>query len=206
MLWFSKKARLRRKLGDPIVIVSGLPRSGTSMMMKMLDASGIEIVTDAVRTADEDNPKGYFEYERVKDLDKAGDKSWVADHRGKVVKIISFLLKDLPDDNYYKVIFMRRDLDEVLASQNKMLVRRGEKGSDAGDEEMKRLYTNHLGKVQMMFDAKENFELLDVHYRQVIENPREQAEAVARFLELSDRTDAMAGAVDRTLYRNRSQA
>ena len=122
------------------------------------------------------------------------------------MKAISFLLKDLPDDNDYRVIFMRRDLDEVLASQNKMLVRRGEKGSDANDEKMKRLYTNHLGKVQMMFDSRENFELLDVHYRQVIDNPREQAEAVARFLELSDRTDAMAGAVDRTLYRNRSQA
>ena len=185
----------KRKYGDDVIVVSGLPRSGTSMMMKMLDASGLPIMTDHERTADEDNPKGYFEFERVKDLDKGGDKSWVADHRGKVVKIISFLLKDLPDDNYYKVIFMRRDLDEVLASQNKMLVRRGEQGSDAGDEEMKRLYTNHLGKVQMMFDTKQNFELLDVHYRQVIENPREQAEAVARFLELSDRTDAMAGAV-----------
>ena len=153
-----------------------------------------------------DNPKGYFEYERVKELDKGGDKNWVADHRGKVVKIISFLLKDLPDDNLYKVIFMRRNLDEVLASQNKMLVRRGEQGGQAGDEEMKRLYTNHLGKVEMMFSSKPNFELLDVHYRQVVENPREQAARVSRFLELSNRAEAMAGAVDRQLYRNRRQA
>ncbi len=206
MFWFSKRARLRRKLGSAIVVVSGLPRSGTSMMMKMLEASGLEIVTDAVRSADEDNPKGYFEYERVKELDKGGDKNWVADHRGKVVKIISFLLKDLPDDNLYNVIFMRRDLDEVLASQNKMLVRRGEQGGQAGDEEMKRLYTNHLGKVEMMFSSKPNFELLDVHYRQVVENPREQAARVSRFLELSNRAEAMAGAVDRQLYRNRRQA
>ena len=90
---------LKRKLGPPIVVVSGLPRSGTSMMMKMLDAGGLEIVTDRERSADEDNPKGYFELERVKELDKDGaDKSWMRDHRGRVVKVISFLLKDLPDD------------------------------------------------------------------------------------------------------------
>ena len=123
-----------------------------------------------------------------------------------MIKIISFLLKDLPDDNCYNVIFMRRDLDEVLASQNKMLVRRSEQGGDTGDEEMKRLYTNHLGKVELMFRSRLNFELLDVHYRQVVENPLEQAAHVSRFLELSDCADTMASAVDGQLYRNRRQA
>jgi hypothetical protein len=104
--------------------MSGLPRSGTSMMMKMLDAAGLPIVTDAIRTADIDNPKGYYELERVKDLEKETDKSYIRDARGKVLKVISFLIKDLPDDNQYRIIFMRRDLNEVIASQNKMIAHR----------------------------------------------------------------------------------
>ena len=101
---------------DPqiITVVSGLPRSGTSMMMRMLDSGGMEVLTDSIRTADEDNPKGYYEYERVKDLETETDKSYVRDGRGKVLKVISFLIRFLPDDNQYRVIFMRRDLDEVL--------------------------------------------------------------------------------------------
>ena len=121
----------RRKYGEPVVVVSGLPRSGTSMMMKMLAAGGVSVMTDAVRKADVDNPKGYYEYERVKDLEKETDKSYVREARGKALKVISFLLKDLPDDNFYQVIFMRRHLDEVIASQNKMLDRRGEESIDA---------------------------------------------------------------------------
>jgi hypothetical protein len=122
-------------LGEPIIIVSGLPRSGTSMMMKMLDAAGVPIMTDAVRTADIDNPKGYYEYERVKDLEKEKDKSYIKEGRGKALKVISWLLKDLPDDNQYRIIFMRRDLNEVIASQNKMLKNRGEEGA-GGDDAM----------------------------------------------------------------------
>jgi hypothetical protein len=173
------------------------------MMMKMLGAAGLEIVTDEVRAADEDNPKGYFELERIKDLDKGGDKSWLAEHRGKVVKIISFLLKDLPDTCYYKVIFMRRDLEEVIVSQNKMLVRRGEQADGGDDVKMVRLYGNHLKKVNAMLSAQSNFEVLDVNYRQAVENPREHAARVCDFLGLPDRADDMAGAVDRQLYRNR---
>ena len=115
----------RRRYGEPIVIVSGLPRSGTSMMMKMLEAGGVPIMTDAIRTADVDNPKGYYEYERVKELEKETDKRYVREGRGKALKVISFLLKELPDDNFYRVVFMRRDLGEVISSQNKMLDRRG---------------------------------------------------------------------------------
>jgi hypothetical protein len=173
------------------------------MMMKMLGAADLEIVTDEIRTADEDNPKGYFELERIKELDKGGDKSWLAEHRGKVLKIISFLLKDLPDTCYYKVIFMRRDLEEVIASQNKMLVRRGEQADGSDDEKMIRLYGTHLRKVGVMLSEQPNVELLDVHYRQAVENPREQAARVCAFLGLADRANDMAGAVDRKLYRNR---
>ncbi len=206
MLAFLSRAYLRRKLGPPVVIVSGLPRSGTSMMMKMLTAAGLEIVTDNVRSADEDNPKGYFEYERVKELDKSTDKGWLREHKGKVLKIISFLLKDLPDDCFYRVIFMRRDLDEVIASQNKMLDRRGEPRDETGDEKMIQLYRNHLRKVELILQQRPNFELLDVSYRQVIEQPREQAVRVAKFLGLKVEPDQVASAVDRRLYRTREQS
>ena len=173
------------------------------MMMKMLDAADLPLVTDAVRTADEDNPKGYFEDERVKDLDKSEDRDWLRDCRGKVVKIISFLLLDLPEENFYKVIFMRRNLEEVIASQNKMLARRGEPADGSDDEKMTRLYAGHLRKVELMLSQRPNFEVLDVHYRQAVENPREQAVRVGRFLGLQDRANEMTQAVDRALYRNR---
>ena len=119
--------RLVRRLryGRPIVIVSGLPRSGTSMMMQMLHAGGLEILTDAVRTPDGSNPKGYFELEAVKDLDKGGSPAWLAAARGKAVKIVSSLVRWLPESHDYQVIFMQRNLDEVVASQNKMLADRG---------------------------------------------------------------------------------
>src|SRR6185295_15833711 len=100
---------LRRfRYGKPIVVVSGLPRSGTSMAMKMLEAGGLPVVTDGRRSADEDNPRGYYEDERVKDLYREGDKTWVRESRGKAIKVISFLLKSLPPDNNYKVLFMHR--------------------------------------------------------------------------------------------------
>src|SRR6266705_3343431 len=123
----------RLRYGKPIVVVSGLPRSGTSMAMKMLETGGLSVVTDGLRTADEDNPKGYYEDERVKDLYREGDKVRLRDSRGEVIKIISFLLKSLPADNNYKVLFMHRSRKEIVASQNKMLARRGEK-NDTPDE------------------------------------------------------------------------
>src|SRR5687768_1736541 len=109
---------------DVITVVSGLPRSGTSMMMKMLEAGGLEPVVDHVRKPDEDNPKGYYEFERVKALEN--DREWLPEAKGKFVKVISMLLRHLPADHRFKVIFMQRNMPEVLASQKKMLVRRGE--------------------------------------------------------------------------------
>ena len=128
---------------EPITIVSGLPRSGTSMMMSMLQAGGRDLLVDGVRTADEDNPKGYFEFERVKQV--ATDRAWLPEAEGKVVKIITRLLFDLPTDRPYKVVFMRRRLEEVLASQAKMLDRRGEDADAVAAEEMRRMYVReHL--------------------------------------------------------------
>jgi len=195
----------RRRYGDPIVIVSGLPRSGTSMMMKMLDAAGIPIMTDAVRTADIDNPKGYFEYERVKDLEKDSDRSWVRDARGKALKVISFLLKDLPDDNAYRIVFMRRDIDEVLASQNKMLEHRGEQ-DPTDDETMAEAYRNHLAAVRIMARRKRNWSIVEVRYDEAIRDPAKVARLVNAFLGGRYDERRMVEAVDEKLYRNRKSA
>ena len=172
------------------------------MMMKMLGAGGLELATDEIRSADEDNPKGYFELEQVKDLDKTQDKNWVAGYRGKVIKVISFLLMDLPPASAYKVVFMRRNLDEVIASQNKMLDRRGEeRGGD--DEKMIGLYKTHLRKVEFLLRQRKNYESLDVDYKQALEQPREYAERVRRFLDMPLDVERMAEVVDPELYRNR---
>jgi hypothetical protein len=185
-----------------VVIVSGLPRSGTSMMMKMLEAGGMAIMTDAVRQADIDNPKGYFEYERVKHLEKETDKSYIREGRGKALKVISFLLKDLPGDCFYRVIFMRRHLDEVITSQNRMLDRRGEDAIDER-ETMAEAYRNHLAAVKIMVRTRPNFEMLEFRYDEAVANPRQAARAVSAFL--GGRLDeaAMVGVVDGELYRNR---
>jgi hypothetical protein len=198
-----RERSLRSRLGEPVVVVSGLPRSGTSMMMRMLDAGGMKIVTDEVREADEDNPKGYFEVERVKDLEQLEDLSWLRECRGRALKVISFLLKSLPPDNQYKVIFMRRHMDEVVASQNKMLLRRGEAVDPASDEAMKKRYEIHLKKVAFFLDEAENFRVLDVDYKDVLERPGKHAKRVRRFLGLDLDLEKMVTAVDPQLYRNR---
>jgi hypothetical protein len=201
-----RQNRLRKRLGPPVVVVSGLPRSGTSMMMKMLDAAGCELFVDNIRTADEDNPKGYFEYEPVKELADAEDRGWLKQCKGKVIKIISFLLASLPDDCYYQVIFMDRDLQEVMASQNKMLVRRGEPLDEDGGEKMIGIWEFHLRKTAIQLRHRENVEVLNVSHRDVVESPREQAARVSRFLGGGYDVEKMAAVVDRKLYRNRAGA
>ena len=193
----------RRKYGEPIVIVSGLPRSGTSMMMKMLEAGGLTVMTDAIRQADIDNPKGYYEYERVKNLEKETDKSYVREARGKVLKVISFLLKDLPEDNYYRVIFMRRHLDEVISSQNKMLDRRGEDAIQ-DRETMAEAYRNHLAAVKILIRKRPNLEMLEFRYDEAVRNPKDAARSVNVFLGGNLDEGAMSRVIDGELYRNRA--
>lgn len=193
----------RRRYGEPVVVVSGLPRSGTSMMMKMLEAGGVPVMTDAVRQADVDNPKGYYEYERVKNLEKETDKSYIREARGKALKVISYLLKDLPDDNFYRVIFMRRHLDEVIASQNKMLDRRGEEGI-AEREAMAEAYRNHLAAVKIMVRKRPNFVMHEFRYDEGVKDPRRAAREVNAFLGGHLNEGAMAAVIDAELYRNRS--
>lgn len=193
----------RVRYGRPVVVVSGLPRSGTSMAMKMLEAGGLTIVSDGVRGADEDNPKGYYEDERVKDLHQMEDKTWLRAARGKGIKIISWLLKELPRDNNYKVLFMRRHLDEVLASQTKMLERRGE-DSATEDERMLDVYKNHLWRVGYLFKHSPHIQALDLDYKAVLDSPREYGERIRGFLELDLDVAKMAAVVDARLYRNRA--
>ena len=175
------------------------------MAMKMLEAGGLATIVDGIRTADEDNPKGYFEDERVKDLGEMEDKSWLAGARGKAIKVISYLLKDLPPSHNYRILFMRRDFHEVLASQAKMLARRGE-SSESNDERMIELYEDHLWKVDRLLKRAPHFEVLDLHYTTVLSDPAAEAARIHGFLGLDLDVDQMAGVVDGSLYRNRHQA
>ncbi len=193
----------RRIYGDPIIVVSGLPRSGTSMAMKMLEAGGISTVTDGNRAADEDNPKGYYEDDRVLDLAKEVDKEWLKATRGRAVKIISYLLRHLPSDNNYKVVFMRRELTEVLASQAKMLERRGEE-SGAEDSSMREFFEADLWKANYHLKRAPHMQVLDFHYSSVIEDPEVHARMLADFVGRDLDVRAMVSIVDPDLYRNRA--
>jgi hypothetical protein len=200
-----ERALRRMRYGRPVVVVSGLPRSGTSMAMKMLHAGGLDVVTDGLRQADESNPKGYFELEAVKELDKNGSTAWLKDARGKGVKIISFLLTFLPEEHDYRVIFMERDLHEVLASQNKMLVQRAETpGTPEDDAQMLAHYQKHLTKVHRFLGSRKCFSVLRVGYRSALERPRQEAERINEFLGGGLDVARMAEVGDPALYRNRN--
>jgi len=173
------------------------------MMMKMLESGGLPIVSDYVRQADESNPQGYYELERVKELDKGGDTGWLRAGRGRVVKIIAYLLRYLPENLNYKVVFMQRDLAEVLASQSKMLVSRGEP-SDTEDERMRRLYVGHLAQSSRLLSDRPCFESIEIHYRDALADPEEAARRVADFLGQELNISDMADAVNPDLYRNRA--
>ena len=204
MLESLRRRFFSRTQGEPITVVSGLPRSGTSMLMKMVEAGGLTVMTDSQRTADVDNPKGYFEFERIKDLEKETDKSYVRQARGKALKVISFLIKDLPDDNDYRIIFMRRDLDEVLTSQNKMIQRLETDDASASHEAMKEAYRNDIVRTRLLCKKRPNFELIEVNYSATVENPAATARAVNAFLGGGLDESAMRSAVDESLYRNRA--
>jgi hypothetical protein len=199
--------RLYRRLrfGEAIVVVSGLPRSGTSMLMRMLDAGGLSVVTDGQRTADEDNPRGYFESERIKRLAQDGDRRWLAGARGKGIKVISYLLRSLPAQFNYRVVFVRRDIDEVLASQSKMLARRGEP-DDTPAEKMRELFDKEVARACQLLAHEPQFEAIEVSYAAILAHPREEARRIAGFVGGGLDVEAMAAAVDPGLYRNRAPA
>ena len=190
-----------KPVNKKIVVVSGLPRSGTSMMMKMLAEGGLDSVVDNLREADEDNPNGYFEIEDVKAL-KDGQSKWIYDARGKVVKVISYLLEFLPSDLTYDVIFMEREIHEVLASQKKMLQRRNET-STITDAEMEKQYREHLKAVKYWLPRQPNMRVTYVKYNEMVKSPETLAPAIVNFLELPLNAEAMKAVPNPSLYRNR---
>jgi hypothetical protein len=189
-------------MNSEIVIVSGLPRSGTSLMMQMLDHGGVAVVTDNIRTADTDNPRGYYEFELVKAIKR--DTSWLPGTRGKAFKMVSQLLYHLPAGETYRVIFMERDLDEVLVSQEKMLTRLGR--TPAPRDEIRSAYVTHLDRLHEWLGRQTNMAVLRVHYSDLVGRPREEAVRVREFLGNGPDVEGMVKAVDPSLYRNRTQA
>jgi hypothetical protein len=184
-----------------ITIVSGLPRSGTSLMMQMLDAGGLPVLSDGERKADTDNPKGYLEWERIKQLPK--DPSLIAEAEGKVVKVISQLILSLPSGHDYRVILMQRPLPEVLKSQDEMLRRRGNADSNADASAIEEAFQRHLIEVNKWLAGKANVQVSRAHYHRVLREPTAVAGEIAAFLGLSLDIDAMVRQVDGSLYRNR---
>ena len=187
---------------NSIIVVSGLPRSGTSLMMQMLQAGGIELFTDNRRVADESNPRGYLENEAVKNLAK--DSSFLQKAQGKVVKVISHLLPYLPSGFTYHILFMRRKLDEIILSQNKML-RRLEISTDGEKpEDIKPALLRHLQEVHSWLQCQKNMHLSYIDYQAVIADPEPEARRIAAFLHRDLNIAAMVAAVDPSLYRTKS--
>ena len=184
-----------------ITVVSGLPRSGTSLMMQMLAAGGMPVLTDGVRAADDDNPRGYFEFEAVKRTRR--DASWVPLAEGKAVKVVYALLRDLPAGHEYRVIMMRRDLGEAIASQREMLRRSGRPGAHVGDEKLRELFAAELKRTADWLREQANFRTLDVEHGDCLREPRAVAGRVNLFLGAILDEAAMAAAIDRGLYRQR---
>jgi len=191
-----------RAMEKEIIIVSGLPRSGTSMMMNMLKAGGIPVLTDEIRQADEDNPYGYYELEDVKKIKE--DISWLPRATGKAVKMVSALLYDLPGEYRYKIIFMKRPLREILQSQRKMLERMGKKDIPP-DEEIEPLYIKHLKEITEWLDGQPNMDVLYMKYNDLVKNPAEGASRIREFLNRPVSIEKMVSVVDPSLYRNRSE-
>ncbi|MFL5762611.1 MAG: alkaline phosphatase family protein [Bacteroidia bacterium] len=188
---------MEKNIKGTVTIVSGLPRSGTSMMMQALQAGGLDILTDRQRKSDENNPKGYLEFEKTKKL--AQDNSWLEEANGKALKVISHLLQHLPPAYNYKVIFMQRDMYEVMRSQQKMLG----KDPNAFPAGLAETFRTQLEKTQSWLSGQPNMEVLYVNYKNMIGQPEEQAENIAAFLGQELDLPKMISAVDDTLYRNR---
>lgn len=193
----------------PIVVVSGLPRSGTSMMMQMLEAGGVPVLSDHQRKDDADNPRGYYELEAVKATQR--DASWVKDAPGKAVKVIHHLLAYLPVDPgfSYRVIVMRRPIEQVLRSQSVMLERSGSKGAGLAGDALAKVFTAQMEKADALLTQRADVSHIEVAYPDVVADPLAQAKRVSSFLagHVEDAAldpETMASAVDPSLFRQRA--
>jgi hypothetical protein len=186
-----------------ITIVSGLPRSGTSLLMQMLAAGGMPVLTDAQRAADEHNPRGYFELEAVKNT--RNDLSWLMQAEGKAVKVVHLLVPHLPVDREYRVLLMQRELTEIIASQRAMLKQQGRPGANLPDSKLAEIFEKQLAGVRQWLSRNPNFRVLPLQHREVIETPLTVAQQIGAFLSDDLDVQRMAAAVDPNLYRQRHQ-
>jgi hypothetical protein len=188
---------------NTITIVSGLPRSGTSMMMKVLEAGGMPVLADHLRAADSDNPNGYYEFEPVKSTRE--DPVWLAQAQGRAVKMVYKLLYDLPPDRAYRVVFMQRALKEVVASQNAMLTRLGRAGSGGPECEhtLVGALAAEVAACKAWLRARPNFSVAYVNYNAMLAAPAEQVAALNAFFNGTLNEAAMLAAVDPNLYRQK---
>jgi predicted AlkP superfamily phosphohydrolase/phosphomutase/tetratricopeptide (TPR) repeat protein len=194
---------MKNNIRGTITIVSGMPRSGTSMMMQMLHAGGLEILTDDLRASDENNPKGYLEYEKVKSL--ASDNTWIEEGQNKVIKVIAQLLQYLPASYQYKVIFMEREMEEIIQSQQIMLGKKAEVEKKIYPAALAETFKKQLEKTRSWLKTHPQFDVLYVPYTEVINMPSEVAENLSTFLDADLDMEAMLKAVDKNLYRNRKK-
>ncbi len=191
----------RNKPEDRITIVSGLPRSGTSMMMRMLEAGGMSVLVDNIRKNNDDNPDGYYEFEPVKKIRE--DSSWLNGAGGKAVKMVSLLLLDLPPGRRYKIIFMKRRMNEIIASQRVMLERNGRGGQKVNDEEKAEKFEKHLKKIEAWLSNLENLDVLYIDYNKIILDPKPHVNSIAHFLDAGLDVEKMIQIINKKLYRQR---
>lgn len=202
-----KADKIKAELPNPekeIIIVSGLPRSGTSMMMQMLEAAGLEILTDGKREADTSNPKGYYEYDPVKKL--AFNNSWMSEAEGKVLKVVSPLLPSLPLKHTYKIIHLSREISEILVSQQIMLGKTREQAIMNYPFKMAENFNNQLRKVKKWAGNQPNLEWLEVNHFDVINEPEAMARKIAQFLNRDLDFEKMGKVVDKKLHRNKTES
>ena len=186
---------------NDIIVVSGLPRSGTSLMMQILQALGVNLFTDNERPSDVSNPKGYYENQKVKSLEN--DTSWIKDVQGKAIKVISPLIIYLPEDFCYKIIFMQRNYDEIIASQEKMLNSTNKKETNLNSETLKTILKKDTNQAFQWIHKNKNAEMLEINFNELIENPKTGITKISHFLDIKASLIKAIKVVDKKLYRTR---
>jgi predicted AlkP superfamily phosphohydrolase/phosphomutase/tetratricopeptide (TPR) repeat protein len=193
---FNDKTDFKYKKNQ-IVIVSGLPRSGTSLLMQMLKKGGLDVLSDENRKADASNPKGYFEYQPVMSIHK--NNTWLELAQDKSVKVVAPLLKFLSPKYRYKVIFMKRDLGEVIQSQQKMIG----KNTDVLPVNLFEAYQKQMNQVEVWKNKEPSVELIYVDYKEVLNHPEASIKKVIDFVGTDLDMSQMVSCVDHSLYRNK---
>ncbi|MFT7611129.1 MAG: putative AlkP superfamily phosphohydrolase/phosphomutase/tetratricopeptide (TPR) repeat protein [Parvicellaceae bacterium] len=195
------KEFIKENIREEIIVVSGLPRSGTSMMMQMLHAGGVDPLVDGSREADNNNPKGYYELEKVKGLMR--DQSWLPEAEGKAIKVITQLVPHLSPEHNYRIVYMDRDIVEVLVSQQKMLGKTAHVNAKVFPTGLDQAFKKQVAKMNSWVESQPNVNILNINYKDVIENPLDNATKISHFLGKELDVQLMVEAVDPTLHRNK---